>query len=67
MISRFTSLPATLQASLMMLLALLMFTIMGISIRLASAQLHVFEIVFFRNALAVVIMAPVMFLSLIHI
>ena len=45
----------------MMLLALLMFTIMGISIRLASAQLHVFEIVFFRNALAVVIMAPVMF------
>ena len=49
-----------LQASLMMLLALLMFTIMGISIRLASAQLHVFEIVFFRNALAVIIMTPVL-------
>ena len=59
--SRFTSLPATLQASLMMLVALLMFTIMGISIRLSSEQLHVLEIVFFRNALAIIIMAPVLF------
>lgn len=61
LISRFTSLPATLQASLMMLLALLMFTIMGISIRLSAEQLHVLEIVFFRNALAIIIMAPVLF------
>ena len=45
----------------MMLLALLMFTIMGISIRLSAEQLHVLEIVFFRNALAIIIMAPVLF------
>ena len=45
----------------MMLVALLMFTIMGISIRLSSEQLHVLEIVFFRNALAIIIMAPVLF------
>ena len=50
-----------LQASLMMLLALLMFTIMGISIRLSSEQVHVLEVVFFRNALAIIIMAPLLF------
>ena len=61
LISRFKSLPATLQASLMMLMAMLMFTIMGISIRLSAEQLHVLEIVFFRNALAIIIMAPVLF------
>lgn len=44
----------------MMLLAMLMFTIMGISIRLSSEQLHVLEIVFFRNALAIIILAPVL-------
>ncbi len=37
LISRFQSMPVTLQASLMMLLALFLFTTMGICIRLSSA------------------------------
>ena len=61
LISRFQSMPVTLQASLMMLLALFLFTTMGICIRLSSAFVPVIEVVFFRNFLAVLI------LSLIHI
>ena len=52
--------PVTLQASLMMLVALFCFTTMGICIRLSSAFVPVIEIVFFRNILAVLIMAPVL-------
>ena len=52
--------PVTLQASLMMLLALFFFTTMGICIRLSSAFVPVIEIVFFRNILAVLIIAPVL-------
>ena len=52
--------PVTLQASLMMLLALFFFTSMGICIRLSSAFVPVIEIVFFRNILAVLIIAPVL-------
>ena len=52
MITSFKSLPVTLQASLMMLLALFCFTTMGICIRLSSAFVPVIEIVFFRNILA---------------
>jgi len=59
-ISRFKSMPVTLQASLMMLVALFCFTTMGICIRLSSAFVPVIEIVFFRNILAVLIMAPVL-------
>jgi len=59
-ITRFQSMPVTLQASLMMLLALFCFTTMGICIRLSSAFVPVIEIVFFRNILAVLIMAPVL-------
>ena len=60
MIARFQSMPVTLQASLMMLVALFCFTTMGICIRLSSAFVPVIEIVFFRNILAVLIMAPVL-------
>jgi len=59
-ITRFQSMPVTLQASLMMLVALFCFTTMGICIRLSSAFVPVIEIVFFRNILAVLIMAPVL-------
>ena len=52
--------PVTLQASLMMLLAVFLFTTMGICIRLSSAFVPVIEVVFFRNFLAVLIMAPVL-------
>lgn len=47
----------------MMLLAMLMFTVMGICIRLSSAFVPVLEIVFFRNALALLILAPVLIRS----
>lgn len=60
LISRFQSMPVTLQASLMMLLALFLFITMGICIRLSSAFVPVIEVVFFRNFLAVLIMAPVL-------
>jgi|TARA_X000000950_G_scaffold273504_1_gene357372 drug/metabolite transporter (DMT)-like permease len=62
-IARFTSLSPTVQASLMMLLAMLMFTVMGICIRLSSAFVPVLEIVFFRNALALLILAPILIRS----
>ena len=63
MIARFTSLSPAVQASLMMLLAMLMFTVMGICIRLSSAFVPVLEIVFFRNALALLILAPILIRS----
>ena len=44
----------------MMILAMLMFTMMGIFIRLSSAFLPVLEIVFFRNFLALLILAPIL-------
>ena len=60
---QFQKFPAALQASLMMLLAMFMFMLMGICIRLASAHVHVLEVVFFRNFLALLIMAPVLIRS----
>ena len=47
----------------MMLTAMFMFTTMGICIRLSSAFVPVLEIVFFRNFLALLIMAPVLIRS----
>ena len=47
----------------MMLTAMFMFTTMGIFIRLSSAFVPVLEIVFFRNFLALLIMAPVLIRS----
>lgn len=41
-----------------MILALFMFTVMGICIRLSAAHLPVIEVVFFRNFLAVLILMP---------
>ena len=63
MIARFTSLSPALQATLMMLLAMLMFTMMGLFIRLSSDFVPVLEIVFFRKVLALLILAPVLIRS----
>jgi len=41
-----------------MIVALFMFTVMGICIRLSAAHLPVIEVVFFRNFLAVLILLP---------
>jgi drug/metabolite transporter (DMT)-like permease len=62
-IARFTSLSPALQATLMMLLAMLLFTVMGVCIRLSSAHMPVLEVVFFRNALALLILAPILIRS----
>ena len=58
MISIFTNLPAQTRATCLMIVALLMFTVMGICIRLSAAHLPVIEVVFFRNFLAVLILLP---------
>ena len=58
MISNFHNIPAQFRASILMIVALLMFTIMGICIRLSVADLPVIEVVFFRNFLAVLILIP---------
>ena len=57
-IAAFSGLPATLRATLLMSTAMVFFTSMGLFIRLSSETLHVLEVVFFRNFLAVVLMAP---------
>jgi drug/metabolite transporter (DMT)-like permease len=54
----FSSLPTTLRATILMIGALFMFTVMGIFIRLSAADLPVIEVVFFRNALAVALLLP---------
>lgn len=58
MISIFNSLPAQTRATCLMIVALFMFTMMGICIRLSAAHLPVIEVVFFRNFLAVLILLP---------
>ena len=49
----FQKLPPQMRATIL-IVALFMFTCMGIFIRLSAADLPVIEVVFFRNALAVV-------------
>ena len=46
---------------LMMLVAMFMFTGMGIFIKLAAQHVHVMEILFFRNLLGVLIIGPFLF------
>ena len=48
----------SLKAAVMMLIAMIFFSLMSTLIRLASDELHAFEIVFFRNFLAVILMLP---------
>ena len=54
----FQNLPPQMRASILMIVALFMFTCMGIFIRLSAVDLPVIEVVFFRNALAVVLLVP---------
>ena len=58
MVSIFNYLSAQTRATSLMILALFMFTVMGICIRLSAANLPVIEVVFFRNFLAVLILLP---------
>ncbi|MBL6596721.1 MAG: DMT family transporter [Candidatus Puniceispirillum sp.] len=54
----FQNLPPQMRATILMVAALFMFTSMGIFIRLSAAGLPVIEVVFFRNALAMVLLLP---------
>ena len=63
MLTAFHSLNAQWRAAILMVLALFMFNLMGISIRLASAHVPVMEIVFFRNFLAVLLILPIVWRS----
>ena len=58
MISIFNNLSVQTRATCLMIMALFMFTVMGICIRLSAAHLPVIEVVFFRNFLAVLILLP---------
>lgn len=51
-------LPAPLQATMLMVVAMVFFTSMSIFIRLASEEVHTLEVVFFRNFLAFVFLLP---------
>lgn len=54
----FGSLSTPAKATVLMVLAMLFFTSMGIFIRLSAEQLHSFGVVFFRNALALLLLTP---------
>jgi len=58
MTSLFNNLPTQTRATGLMIVALFMFTVMGICIRLSAAHLPVIEVVFFRNFLAVLLLLP---------
>jgi drug/metabolite transporter (DMT)-like permease len=45
-------------AAILMLVAMAFFSTMGVFIKLAAADVHIFEVVFFRNFLAVLFMVP---------
>jgi drug/metabolite transporter (DMT)-like permease len=57
-VARYLPLSNPLKATLLMLGAMVFFSSMSIFIRLASEEMHAFEIVFFRNFLALVMMMP---------
>jgi drug/metabolite transporter (DMT)-like permease len=54
----FETLSPSLRAMIMMLVALLLFTLMGVFIKLSAERLPVMEVVFFRNFLAVILLLP---------
>ena len=58
MILDFVITSVAVRAMLMMFLAMLSFTGMGIFVKLAAQHVHVIEVVFFRNFLAVLIIGP---------
>jgi drug/metabolite transporter (DMT)-like permease len=60
MMTIFNNLPPQARATCLMIVALFMFTVMGICIRLSATHLPVIEVVFFRNFLAVLILLPLL-------
>ena len=56
--SSFQNLKPQLRATILMIVALFMFACMSVFIRLSTDSLPVVEVVFFRNALAVVLLMP---------
>ena len=54
----FTELSKPVKATFLMLLAMILFVSMGIFIKLASAEMHTLQVVFFRNFFALVFLSP---------
>lgn len=57
-VAAFARLPPPVRATLLMAVAVAFFSMMSVFIRLASHHVHILEVVFFRNFLAVVLMIP---------
>lgn len=57
------ALPRPIRAALFMLLAMCLFVSMGVFIRLAAANMHPLQVVFFRNFFALVFLSPLIFRS----
>ena len=60
---RFSLLPKPFQAALFMLLAMCLFVSMGVFIRLAAAEMHILQVVFFRNFFALILLSPLILSS----
>ena len=59
----FTRLPQPVRATIFMLLAMSLFTSMGIFIRLSAAEMHTLQVVFFRNFFALILLSPLLMRS----
>ncbi|MGI9525011.1 MAG: DMT family transporter [Hyphomicrobiaceae bacterium] len=60
---RTRALPRPLKAALFMVLAMGLFVSMGVFIRLAAAEMHTLQVVFFRNFFALILLSPLIFRS----
>ena len=56
----FTSQNSQTKAIILTILSIVLFSIMVIFIRKASESLHILEVVFFRNLLALIVMLPIL-------
>ena len=59
----FKALPPQKQAIAYTLMSIFFFTVMGVFIRKSSENIHIMEVIFFRNFLACLIIIPVMYSS----
>ena len=56
-------LPSQNKAMAYILISIFFFSFMGIFIRKSSENIHIFEVIFFRNLLACIILVPLMYSS----
>ncbi len=63
LLQRTRTLPKPLQAALFMVMAMCFFVSMGVFIRLSAANMHILQVVFFRNFFALVLLSPLLLRS----